>query len=129
MIWWTWMDLPGYWGENGLLTAQGVQKPAYTALSVAASKLSQARFVREVPSGETGSSTARIYELSGARRFYVGWVEGATSASVTLPGGRFALIDPMGMVQGYASDGSDGKNDGLVHIVLGPEPRYMERVN
>ena len=129
MIWWTWKDIPGYWGENGLLTMQGEKKPSYDAYRVAAGKLGQAEFGREVPPGETGSSTAEVYQFTGPGTFYVAWVEGATSAQITLPGNQFALIDPMGTLQGYATDSADGRTDGRVNLVVGQQPQYLERVD
>ncbi len=129
MIWWTWIDLPGYWGENGLLTTSGNQKPAYTAYRVAAARLGQARFVREVPATETGSSFARVYQFDVSSAAYVVWAEGATTTRILLRGSRYALITPEGILTGYALDSADGKTDGRVTIDLGEEPRYLERVD
>jgi hypothetical protein len=128
MTWWTWMDIPGYWGENGLLTPQGTRKASYDAYTVAASKLGHAEFMREVPSAETGASAAQVYQFSGSSTLYVAWVEGVSDQQITLSGSRFAIVDPLGVIKGYASDSDDGRIDGQVHIVIGQQPCYLERV-
>jgi hypothetical protein len=128
MIWWTWLDIPGYWGQNGLLTQQGFAKLSFDAYAVATKKLDEVKFVREVPSTETGAGSAQVYQFAGSGTLYVAWVEGVSRQQVALTGRRFSIVNPMGIVQGYASDSDDGRTDEKVHIMIGQQPCYLERV-
>ena len=127
MIWWSWLDLPGYWGENGLLTAAGVRKSSFDAYRIMASKLSGATFKRVVPSSETGDETARVYEFSAGRKMYVAWTDSASSIPIRLAGDKFKVVDALGVTQGILSDGDDGSSDGYVHLTVSLHPQYLER--
>lgn len=130
MIWWTWVDLPpsSYWGTTGLLTATGETKPAYLAYQQARARLGQSYFRRELPPGETGNASARVYQFNGNRTFYVAWSTTGIPQTIRIPGTEVVLTDLYGHVQGATSDSDDGSVDGYVRVTVDAQPKYVEPV-
>ncbi len=126
MIWWTWIDLQGYWGETGLLTSVGVRKPSFDAYRTMAGKLSGATFLRMVPSSETGSEAARVYEFKAGHKLYVAWADSSISIGIRLSGTSFKVTDSLGVVQGILRDSDDGSSDGYVRFTVSQQPLYLE---
>lgn len=127
MIWWTWIDLQGYWGETGLLTAAGVRKPSFDAYRNMAGKLSGATFLRTVPPSETGSEAARVYEFRAGQKLYVAWADSSSTIAIKLAGASFKVTDSLGVVQGFLLDGDDGSFDGFVRFNVSRQPIYLEQ--
>ncbi len=129
MIWWSWLDLPDYWGETGLLTAAGVRKPSFDAYRSMAGKLSGATFLRAVPQNERGGSEdEHVYEFKAGHKLYVAWTDTFSPVTLKLAGDNLKVSDSLGVVQGILRDGDDGSSDGFVRFTVSQQPLYLEQM-
>jgi len=134
LIWWTWIDPPRPYGENGLLTMALSKKPAYYAAQYAALTLGQAQFMEVL--NLDGDRRGYRFQSSAGRRLYVLWVwhdptssEGATGTyDVGLPLSRAQVTDMYGNPVMVVRDDDDGKHDGTVHVQIGVHPIYVEAI-
>jgi hypothetical protein len=128
MIWWMLHDPGGYYPyENGLLTIDGVRKPAFYAYQTVVSQLSTAHFVRRLSAEETGAAEMEAYEFNDKthnRTLYVVWMNPMDTTAVQpfyLPAGAVTIRN----IYGEATVLPAGP-DGLVTINIGTQPVYIE---
>lgn len=126
LIWWTWVD-PGLpYGENGLLTADFVKKPSFSAYRYAAGKLGTAQAIEEWP-WPGGDAVEAYYVLSrSGNPLYVLWSENELAWNVRLPLSKVSVTDMYGNVVGVVGDGDDGLFDNHIVVRVTSNPVYVE---
>ncbi len=124
MIWWNWKETGFPYEGFGLLDADNVPKPAFSAYGVAAERIGQAGFERilDVPQGAEG------YRFSGSNGypFYVLWTNDNQTRSISLPASRARVVNMYGNTLSLLADAADGRVDGRVTAVYGANPVYVE---
>ena len=126
MVWWTWSDLPNYWGANGLLTTDLFPKQAYFAYQVARNKLGSATFRRSLSAAEVGSSDVEAYLFETPALLYVIWPTGLNAQQIRLPGRMARVSDSYDTTQAKILDSSDGRTDGMITVTASGHPAYVE---
>jgi hypothetical protein len=128
MIWWTLSDPGGFYPyENGLLTYEGVRKPAFYAYQTMVAQLSTSRFVRRYTPADTGVPDLEVYQFDDrgfARTIYVAWLNPVYTTSVytwRLPVAQVTVRN----IYGSATVVNAGP-DGFVSINVGAQPVYIE---
>lgn len=134
-------------GLPGLLDPNWAPRPAYTALQIAIARLGQAKFVRAIPSSETGASQIEAYQFSvlGAtgnwKRLDLYWYECPSMITMipALPtdcenkaplqisvtsGDEIEVIDKMGAKTTLDDDNTDGKV--TIPGGVGSSPIYID---
>jgi hypothetical protein len=130
-------------GCPGLLDPDGKPRSAYTALQTLVTVLGQAKYVRAIPSSETGAAQIEAYQFSapgatGWKQVEVYWYEcpsmatSSTDCENTAPlkinaasEVEIGVIDKLG-VKTTLDDDDDGVVDGKVTITLGSSPIYID---
>jgi hypothetical protein len=86
------VDLPGE-SQYGLLDTRGSPKPAYQAYAVAANKLAQARYLREL---DVPDVEGYVYGTPGGAEVTVLWAISETPITVTFPDSPLRVVDKWG---------------------------------
>jgi hypothetical protein len=128
MIWWTWEDPASYYGATGLLDNNLQPKPAYTAYSVAASRLRGAKLDRALSEVELGHADLEGYLFHTTSVFYLLWSNTETLHETSLPILRGREVDMYGRFVREVADADDGQVDGRIQVSAGPSPIYVEVV-
>jgi hypothetical protein len=140
-IWYSLVDADA--SNPGLLDSTMTPRPAYYAFSAMTAILAPARYVRAIPSSETGSTFIEGYQfiepstVSG-KRLDVYWydctsmvvyqiapTDCSNTAPLKIPASRIARIDKSG-ASTIVNDADDGKSDGLVTLTVSSSPIYID---
>lgn len=126
MMWWTWSDLPNYWGANGLLTTDLLTKPAYFAYQAARNRLGFAAFRRSLTAAEVGSADVEVYLFETPGPVYVIWPTGLKAQQIKLPGRSARVTDTYDSNPVTVLDSNDGQADGFITVTASGHPAYVE---
>ncbi len=129
VIWFPLATPVGLTFEGGLMFDDLTPKPAYHAYRTMTEQLTGYRYISEVvQSGVEGYS---FRPVRGGRLKQILWTdfEGENTREMDFEAGRLRVVDKLGGVT-EISDGGAGDQDnsanGLVRIVIGPSPVYVE---
>jgi hypothetical protein len=140
-IWYSMIDADA--SNPGLLDGTMTPRPAYYAFRAMTALLMPARYVRTIPSSETGSTFIEGYQFIepssvNPKRLDVYWYDctsmvvyqiAPTDCSNTAPlkisASHIAKIDKFG-VSTIVNDADDGKSDGLVTLTVSSSPIYID---
>jgi hypothetical protein len=127
----------------GLLDPSGAARPSFTALQTFSALLGQAKYVRAIPSSETGAARIEAYQFSAPtavdwKRVDVYWYECPSMATTgtdctntvplkiaVAPESEIGMIDKLG-VKTILDDDDDGVTDGKVTLQIGTSPIYID---
>ena len=132
-IWWSWLDLTNWPAAFGLLTTDLQVKPAYRAYKTAAEKLGQALFLRPLTNEELGAPSplegyAFATATSAPNNLYAVWSNYPQSYTANLQAVQAEVYDMYGTPIRRVNDADDGVRDGLIHVLVGPYPVYIETI-
>jgi hypothetical protein len=109
----------------GLLDANYVPKPAYSAYSTLTSQLSDVRFERALSAAGTGTAAIEGYVFSrGARSIYVVWTNDDANHSMGIAASTVERVDKYGATD-LVLDADDGMADGVVTLEVRPSPVFL----
>ena len=109
----------------GLLDANYIPKPAYSAYSTLTSQLSDVRFERALTMAETGTAAIEGYVFSqGTWSVYVVWTNDDANHSMAIAASAIERVDKYGATD-VTLDADDGMADGVVTIEVRPSPVYL----
>jgi hypothetical protein len=132
-------------GLPGVVDKSGAPRPSFAALKTWTTLLGQAKYVRAIPSSETGDAQIEAYQFSvpsatgGFKRLEVYWydcsslvtlfpavpADCANTAPLQISAPQIGMIDKLGG-KTILSDAADGLTDGKVTILIGASPIYID---
>ena len=113
--------------KYGLLDADLVPKPAYAAYRTASRQLASADYVGPLSSSETGSAEIEAYQFlsaTGPTWIIVAWTNDNLNHAMALQIDCLVRVDKSGN-QTQVCDRDEGRVDGLVQVLIGPDPVYL----
>lgn len=133
MIWWMLYDPGGLAWDNGLVSDDDpvVYKASMTAYQTAVSKLSTAHFDRRLSAAETGGADMEAYKFidyTHNRTLYVAWmnpVNSTATRTISFPGSIATVRNIYGTGE-TKTDCGDGQCNGLISVLVGARPVYVE---